>query len=412
MAEARLRPDRTVNQRALPVEKRYQEYPTLLSQRAEIIPPQKPIIIDTVVHSEGKRLGLGDNVIETGFIKLLQKYSSSVTLLTQFPFLYRERKGTIISDDSNLEVEKEEANIQSILSQATEDTYLILPPDHPSTRERLAIWENAFQQRINEGKSCPRVIFDLTNILWWFESIDYPRTEFPQLNRVALALASRLRKATEIPFDPDELMPSIEITQQQSEKADIYLRSQGVTDDDVVIAIGDRAMVAWKEWDKYPELLQKILAKFPNAYFIFIDPDTAFDSGAIDSLPESVRERVLYSAKISSFDFQPGLIKRANFFIGNDTGTGHYFSAINSGKKPTISLFSKEFDPDRWFPCGYYADYLFSDTDGNVLSREQYDQAVWQKAMDHLGDTGIVNISVEDVMERIDAIYSPIREVA
>ena len=399
----------------LSVENRYKQYPTLLAHEIKSLPNKANIIIDTFA----PELVFGDNILRLGAINLLKRDAKSAIVLTKYPFLHTDTDQTSILQsnattyafESNYqgeykvttgEEQAEKQFLDKMLANATDDTYLIVPPHY--ARWRLGLWEEVLKNREQNNQPVPKVVFDVMNCDYGIENITYNRNTNPQLNRVVLAFATQLREKTGLIFEPLELMPQIDIGSRQKQLAKVFLASQGVTEKDLIIAIGDHASRDTKLWDKYPQLLNAILQVYPNIFFVLADLQTHFTSQLVSQLPPDVQKHILYSPRTASTDFLPGLLSQSTFYIGNDSGPGHYFSAINHGKKPILTLFAKRNDPDRWFPCGQSTDYLYSDTKGQIHDRLHYNHAAWQEAYDTLENNGIENITVEDVMKKIKAM--------
>lgn len=180
----------------------------------------------------------------------------------------------------------------------------------------------------------------------------------------------------------------LRVTNEDEAKTGNFLKAHQIARDEVIIGIGPGAIYGEaKRWpkEKYLEVIDALSREYKVKIFIFTG------SGE-KALADWFKERINHSSVILIDRFSlsevMSLIKKCNFFIGNDSGLAHIASALNI---TTISLFGST-SPQWTKPCG----------ERNVTIYKHISCSPCFARECRLGNYSCLNsISVKDVMDAV-----------
>jgi len=139
----------------------------------------------------------------------------------------------------------------------------------------------------------------------------------------------------------------------------------------------------WPE-DKYVELIKKMKSRI-ECRIVMIGEDTSYDMAG--RIIERTGMEVLNASSMFDLKELAAFLRRADLFIGSDTGPMHMAAALNI---PIVAIFGRNVPgagPVRWGPCG----------DGHVILHEPCDNDVCYDMACPFGYKCLENITAETV---------------
>ena len=182
-------------------------------------------------------------------------------------------------------------------------------------------------------------------------------------------------------------IPKIFLKDEDVLFGEIFLNKSIVDPDKLLVAVHPGSGSRQKCWpiDRYVELILW-LKKEMDAQILLISGQA--DTEIVEELRKKVRDNIILVDQLP-LPIVAAIIKRCNFFVGNDSGITHLAAAIGT---LTISIFGST-DPSKWGPRGERVKILYkkspcspcpSDTRRNCFSQ-----------------TCLENVTVEDVISEI-----------
>ncbi len=324
------------------------------------IPKGSRVLVD--MRNEG--MVFGDHILRVGALKIFQKNCNKLFVVSaRHELLRRVGIKNAIPKDS----------IETILDAVD---YIVAPPDWTGSPSR--------KEGYGTGKT---VINGLLNCDYFSDTVTQEeRKDYPFLNRITINFLNQIKEKTQFDFLPYELIPTATGPVPKNSTTQI-------------LAIGDAANKENRCWPHYADAINRLSEKFPKLNFAFVDMNTYFTKEIIEQLEHP--DRVIYSAKLDNPLLCESYISQANAFLGNDSGPAHYFSMMNHGKKPVLTISARLADPDRWAPNGFFTDYIYLDENKAPRCRCNYLNHEWQKTRDNPSGYDISDVPVEYVVEKM-----------
>jgi len=142
------------------------------------------------------------------------------------------------------------------------------------------------------------------------------------------------------------IMPELPVTQLGFQKIERCLAACGIKEGNKIIVINPCALQATRIWpfDKYVSLINKLLQQKDLEIILTCGPE---ESGIIDSISKRLIKQVHnLSGKLDLNEFL-ALLKKANLFIGNDSGSMHIAYAVGT---KTVAIFGPTDPKTRLLP--------------------------------------------------------------
>jgi len=320
---------------------------------ADKLPQGQKVIVDL----SHQNMALGDLVLRIGPLQVIQNNCQSLQ---------------VVSDRKEL---LSQAGIQQVISEddlprlLDGQEYVVPPP--PWARVSAG-----YKQKMAERyHTHPHVIDGLLNCDYFADCVSpEERKKYPFLNRVTINFLKQIQEKTEFDFSPDELIPAYPTNPSLTD----CLLPGRLLSDRLILAIGDKASAESKCWPHYAEVVDQLSQMRPDLHFAFVDLNTAFTTQVIEKL--QFPDKVIYSAQRDDPGEATNFMVQARAYLGNDSGPGHYFSLVNHGRKPSLTLSARSNDPDRWAPNGLAVDFVYLNSQGHPRSKVQYEREEWQQA--------------------------------
>ncbi len=130
--------------------------------------------------------------------------------------------------------------------------------------------------------------------------------------------------------------------------AEEFYAKNGLRTEDFLVCIHPGAGYHSKRWlpKKWAQLIDRLTEEFKAKVVII---GTKEDKTSLGNIKETIRSKVIDAIGKTSLGELAALLKRANLFIGTDSGPSHVASAVNT---PSIILYSGTNDAKQWAPLG------------------------------------------------------------
>ena len=211
------------------------------------------------------------------------------------------------------------------------DVALIL---HPSARANWIAFLAGIPKRVGHDKKMPWLLTD----------------RLAYLNHQGLKHEMEyildVSRAAGIPCDSSQLKPFMPVSKEAEDFIDNFLKGNGITSSDVLVAIHPSASCPSKIWpyERFAQLADRIIEE--TGYKIVIE-DVKFAN-----LVRKMMKRNAIILEGSALQQAAALFKRCKFFISTDNGLAHIAGALDV---PCISIFGRKqpgLSPTRWRPPG------------------------------------------------------------
>lgn len=138
------------------------------------------------------------------------------------------------------------------------------------------------------------------------------------------------------------------ITDEHETFAKEFYTNNGLSEKDFVVCIHSGAGYPSKRWlpKKWAQLINALRQQF-NAEIVIIG--TKDDKTVSDNIKEIAKTKVIDAVGKTTLNGLAALLKKANLFIGTDSGPSHIAAAVDT---PSVILYSGTNDARQWAPLG------------------------------------------------------------
>lgn len=121
-----------------------------------------------------------------------------------------------------------------------------------------------------------------------------------------------------------DIYPELTITKKSQKQNEEFINSNHL-ENKTIIGVHPGAREINRQWDKYPELIEKIVSSYPDCAIL------VFSDGTVEDIVNSIKSKnAAYKSLVmvkETFEVYKRVLAICDFFITNDSGAGHLAAA-------------------------------------------------------------------------------------